>query len=144
MKGMTRLTAAAATLALCACSAGAPARPAGLTWKYPQQRISEAQWQALRAETVALPGARTDETELTTKVTVAGPSQTLTDTVMYMFTTPQHAGHPAAAKITFPPGPKGPPVPDYAFHYAGNEEGFRAFARGVIIGASILASESAK
>jgi hypothetical protein len=136
-------------LLLCACSSTPAPQAAGSTqpaaaWKYPQQRVTEAEWQALKAETLLLPGAKVEESELMTKITVSGGSKALGDTVMYMFTKPPYSGHPAAAKVTFPLNAKGEPIPDYAFHYAGSEEGFKAFVRGVIIGASVLATEPRK
>lgn len=143
---MTFRAIVAVAVLVTACSSAPTSKPVGPTWKYPSQRISVAEWQALKAETLALPGAKVEESDFSTKVTITAPSGQLTDTVMYMFTTPAqgNTGHPAAAKIIFPLNSKGEPTPDYAFHYAGDEGGFKAFVRGVIIGASLLATQPAK
>jgi len=134
---------ACALLALSACASAPPEEELG-GWKYPRQNISEAEWKALKAETVQLQGAKVEESEISTKVTIEGASKQLHDRVVYMFTTPQHSGHPAAAKVTFPLNAKGQATPDFAFHYAGSKEGFRAFVNGVIIGGSLMAVEPPK
>ena len=93
----------------------------------PAARISPAEWDALREQVLALPGARVEaDGPLLVSVNVGPPSTP----EYYLFTTPRHPAHPAFLRAA--PGRDDPTETRIEAGFAGSQEEYEKFVRAFL------------